>query len=63
MFYSDYAKVPKCRNGTETALGLHYRACRFLSKANCVEKRLQSGAKREGQMGFGNKTFFSFGLV
>ena len=38
------------------ALGL----CRFLPNANCSEKKIESGAKREGQSGFQKQIFFFF---
>ena len=44
-------------NGTEMALGLCYRDCRFLLNANCGEKNFESGTKREGRSGFWNQDF------
>ena len=52
--------APKQWNGAETALGLRYGDCRFLSKANCGEKNLQSGAKGEGRLGFRKQDIFFF---
>ena len=53
------ALAPKRRYGAETALGLRYD-CRFLPKANCGEKKLQSWAKGEGQSGFRKQDIFFF---
>ena len=51
-------KVPKVQNGTEMALRSCYRHCRFLPKANCVEKKDTVGAKSEGDQVSGKETFF-----
>ena len=50
------AFTPKRWNGAETALGLR----RFLPNANCGEKKIESGAKREGQSGFRKQDLFLF---
>ena len=54
------AFAPKRWNGTETALVLRYRDCRFLPNAYCGEKIFESGAKREGRSGFRNQDIFFF---
>ena len=54
------AFAPKRWNGTETALGLCYGDCRFLLNANCGEKNVESGAKREGRSGFRKQDIFFF---
>ena len=57
------AFTPKQWNGAEMAFGLRYGDCRFLPNANCSEKNLESGAKREGQAGFRKQDIFFFGII
>ena len=50
------AFAPKRWNGAETALGLRL----LLPNANCGEKKIESGEKREGQSGFRKQDIFFF---